>query len=206
MTGKVGTERKTCYRCGKTDHFPNQCRFKDVYCHACVKKGHIASVSKSTHTRKSPTQVRKKPGRQQSKMEHKVHDVGRYSNDSIYVHMLINGKKLSMKLDSGAEVSIISEKTRKEIFPEEKLRPSDLKLKSYTNEPTKITGTLNLTVQYEDQFKELVLVVTSDNGPSLLGRNWLNHIDLNQKQLFAVCTAWLGSLHTFMQQPEQLFG
>ena len=62
-----------------------------------------------------------------------VHSVGRYSNDPVYVHMLINGKGkwVSMELDTGTEVSIISEKTREEIFPGEKLRPSDLKLKAY---------------------------------------------------------------------------
>ena len=57
---------------------------------------------------------------------------GRYSNVPVYVHMLINGKRLSMELDTGAEVSIISEKTRKEIFPDE---------------PMKVTGTLNVKVQ-----------------------------------------------------------
>ena len=58
-----------------------------------------------------------------SREEYKVHNVGRYSNDPVYIHMLINGKKLSMELDTGAEVSIISEKTREEIFPGVKLRP-----------------------------------------------------------------------------------
>ena len=67
--------------------------------------------------------------------------------------MLIKGKRLSMELDTGAEVSIISEKTREEIFPGKKLRPSDLKLKTYTNEPMKVTGTMNVKVHYEDQLK-----------------------------------------------------
>ena len=56
---------------------------------------------------------------------YKVHHVGWYSNDPVHVQMLINGKRLRMVLDTGAEVSIISEKTTEEIFPEEKLRPSD---------------------------------------------------------------------------------
>ena len=50
-----------------------------------------------------------------------------------------------MKLDTGEEVSIVSEKMRKEIFPEEKLRPLDLKLKTYTNQPMKVAGTLKVT-------------------------------------------------------------
>ena len=134
-----------------------------------------------------------------------VHKVEKYSNDPVYVHMLINGKRLSMELDTGAEVSIISHKTRKEIFPEEKLRPSKLKLKTYTIEPKKVAGTLKVKVQYEDQLKNLALVVTAGNGPSLLGRNWLNHINLNWKKLFTVCTARFGSLYALMQRHRQLF-
>ena len=73
-----------------------------------------------------------------SSEEYTVHNVRRYSNDPVYVQMLINGKWLSMDMDTGAEVSIISDRTREEIFPEEKLQPSDLKLKTYTNEPMKV--------------------------------------------------------------------
>ena len=38
--------------------------------------------------------------------KNRVH--GRYSHDPVYGHMLINGKRLSMDLDTGAEVSIMS--------------------------------------------------------------------------------------------------
>ena len=110
-----------------------------------------------------------------------------------------------MELDTGAEASIISEETREETFPEEKLRPSDLKLKTYTNEAMRVTGTLNVKLQYEDQVKKLALVVTAGNGPSLLGWNWLDHINLNWKKLFAVGTARLRSVHILMQRHEQLF-
>ena len=46
-----------------------------------------------------------------SSEECQVHNVGRYSNDPVYVQMLTNGKRLSTELDTGAEVSIISDKT-----------------------------------------------------------------------------------------------
>ena len=85
--------------------------------------------------------------------------------------MLISGKRLSMEVDTGAEISIILEKTGEEIFSDNKSRPSNLKLKAYTNEPMKVTGTLIVKIKYEDQLKKLVLVVTAGNRPSLLGRN-----------------------------------
>ena len=69
----------------------------------------------------------------------------------------------------------------------------------------KVTGTLSVKFQYKDQFKKLVLMVTAGNGPSLLGWNWLNHINLNWKKLFAVQTAQLGFLHRLMQRHKQLF-
>ena len=119
------------------------------------------------HGNQEPTET------ESSSEEYTVHKVGRYSNDSVYIQMLINGKQVSMDVDNGAEVCIILKKTREEIFPEEKLQPSNLKLKTYTNEPMKVTGTPNVKVQYEDQSKKLVLVVTACNGPSLLSRNWL---------------------------------
>ena len=84
-----------------------------------------------------------------------------------------------MEMDTGASLSIISEETRKAVFPEEKLRASELVLKTYTNEPKQVKGTLNVRVQYKSQFKKLVLVIIAGNGPSLFGRNWLNHINFN---------------------------
>ena len=71
-----------------------------------------------------------------------------------------------------------------------------LGLKMYTNQPMKVIGTLNVQLQYKDQLKRLVLVVTAGDGQSLFSRNWLNHIKLNWKKSFAVRTVWLESLQT----------
>ena len=47
------TGKKTCHRCGRTGHLPNECRFKDAHCHGCGKKGHIAPVCRSAPQRKT---------------------------------------------------------------------------------------------------------------------------------------------------------
>ena len=214
--------RKNCYRCGKAGHFPSECRFKDAHCHACGKKGHIAPVCRATpKNRASPTPRRQRPSsRKTTKMnriqgeqeaagssdeEYASHKVNSRASDPVHVRVLINEKEIDMEVDTGAALSIISEKTRNTYFPRERLRSSDLVLKTYTNEPLKVVGTLNVRVQYEDQLKKLVLVVTAGNGPSLFGRNWLNHIKLNWKELFAVRTVRLDSLHGLMQRYHRLF-
>ena len=61
-----------------------------------------------------------------------------------------------MEVDTGSALSIVSEETRKTVFPEEKLRASELVLKTCTNEPMQGKGTFNMRVQYESQFKKLV--------------------------------------------------
>ena len=125
--------------------------------------------------------------------------------EPVQVQMIINGKSLDMEVDTDAALSLISDSKRKAIFPNEKLRPAKITLKTYTNEPIEVIGTQNVRVQYEGQFKKLVLVVIAGDGPSRLGRNWLNHITLNWKKVFAVRTLRLESLNELMQRHKSLF-
>ncbi len=56
--------------------------------------------------------------------------------------MVVNGHTLTMELDAGAAVSVISDKMRREFFPTEKLDKSTVMLKMYTDEPMKVMGVL----------------------------------------------------------------
>ena len=58
-----------------------------------------------------------------SNEEYTVCNIGRYSNDPVYVHMLISGKRVSRELDTGAEVSIISKKLGKRYSQERNYDP-----------------------------------------------------------------------------------
>ena len=209
------SEKQLCHRCGRKGHVPDRCKFKDATCHACGKKGHIAPVCKSKSSKKEQKgskrkhtklhQVHEQESDDSSSEEYVFHHVGSCSTDPIHVQLLVNGKQLRMEVDTGAALSIISEKTREAMFPDEKLRSTNIVLKTYTNERMQVLGTLNVRVQYKDQLKKLVLVVIAGQGPSLFGRNWLNHINLQWKELFAVRMDRLGSLNTLMRKYQQLF-
>ena len=62
-------KKTLCYRCGGNNHGPSDCRFKDVECHSCKKKGHLAQVCrKSTHGR-TPQHQSERSNQQHSSIE-----------------------------------------------------------------------------------------------------------------------------------------
>ena len=105
----------------------------------------------------------------------------------------------------GAGLCIILEATRKAVFPEKALHPSNLVLKTYTDEHMEVTGTLKLRVKYGNQEKKLVLVVVAGNGPSLFGQNWLKHLKLDWRNMVAVRTVKWKSFNTLMKKHQALF-
>ena len=60
--------KKPCYRCGKSGHAPEKCYHKEKMCNVCKKKGHIASVCRSSKQKQRNTDTKK--GQGQSKMHH----------------------------------------------------------------------------------------------------------------------------------------
>ena len=203
-----------CYRCGRSNHTPATCKFKDAQCHSCGKTGHITAVcrSRASQSKQAGQKTHRIQDDQQSSDEDnssdsdfKLHKLGKHSPDTITVTMLLNGKELDMEVDTGATLSVISEATRQANFSKQTLHPSNLVLKTYTDECMEVKGTLNMRVQYGQQKQKLVLVVVAGNGPSLLGRNWLKYIRLDWNNIFAIRTAKMRPLNTLLQRYQALF-
>ena len=76
----------------------------------------------------------------------------------------IEGRNLTMEIDTGVEVSIIAEDTFKALLSCLTLSPSSVVLRTYTHESIPVRGEAQVTVQ---------LVVVAGGGQSLLGRDWL---------------------------------
>ncbi len=93
--------------------------------------------------------------------------------------LTVESKPLQMELDTGASVSIVSEQTWKSVFHTPTLVKSPIKLKTYTGQNLRVLGQKVVHVCYQDQERQLPLVVVSGNGPSLSGRNWLEEIRLD---------------------------
>ena len=128
--------KNACYRCGHTSHSPADCKFREATCNHCGKKGHISPVCRSK-TRPQQTSLpqaksmrqnrhRKKQHRSTHRVqeaadprpsdteassgeEYHLYRLNERSSEPINVTVTINGKPLTMELDTGAAVSIISD-------------------------------------------------------------------------------------------------
>ena len=185
-----------CYRCnGK--HMTSVCRFKEVQCHSCGKKGHISKACRSKKHTDATSHLQKKsqtltmsvqsgnpesPESDTDDESYNLFSIGGQSATPIEVNVTINKKPLIMELDTGASYSLISEQTYQSIWPEKDgpgLKESSVKLHTYTGEQVEVVGHITVSVYCDNQTVELPLLVVKGKGPSLFGRNWLNKIKLN---------------------------
>ena len=115
-----------------------------------------------------------------------LYTVGKKSSRPIVVEPQVNGRALPMEIDTGAAVSLISERVQKQEYPSAVLRPSDVTLRTYTDERMDVLGEMLVEVVYENQRKTLLLIVVAGAGPSLFRRNWLEHLTINWRQVLSV--------------------
>ena len=182
-----------CYRCGGP-HRASSCRFREATCNKCGKTGHIPKVCRSADRRRSARTRRSfrahvvTEGEAQEEQAYCINSV-RSDRKPVRVTVLLNKAEAVMEIDTGASISLISDVTYRALWSDDmrpSLRPSTVKVQTYTGDHLSVVGEPRVTVEYGDQSKELRLLVVHGNGPSLLGRDWLHHLKLNWKELFQV--------------------
>ena len=130
----------TCYRCGGK-HLAPDCWHKETECHICGKRGHISRVCRSKGKTRGNS---KTPKDQKAKVVEAEEEsfvinmskAGGQKVDPFMVTVLVDGKSLEMEVDTGASISLISERTLKTHWRKEDKQPtlmcSAVKLSSYT--------------------------------------------------------------------------
>ena len=199
-----------CYRCGKPNHKPASCRFKSARCHNCGKIGHLQKVCPA---RKQTGEVAKTPksGKVRTVQEG-IQDSGEHSlvlnqvtskmGEPIRVEVQLDGRPLSIELDTGAAASLISVKTDDALFPDMPLLVCATTLSTYSGEPLKVVGQREVEVCVDGQKEKLPLVVVEGDGPSLFGRDWLRMIRLDWG---AICQVKRRQLMDVLEEYKHVF-
>ena len=203
----------TCYRCGG-NHKANKCSFKDAECHFCHKKGHISTVcrnklkqqGKSKPPPRRTNQVETQEGTESP--EYSLFHFHPEGSLPFTVQISVNKSLLTMEVDTGATLSLISQATYRKLWTKGDAPPlhrTEARLKSYAGEPIAVEGSINVDVKYLDQYASLPLLVVTGDGPSLLGRDWLKHFKLDWSQLNSVKRDHDASIQQLLDRHPALF-
>ena len=122
------------------------------------------------------------------------------------VKLQINGVCIPMELDTGASLTIMSKKMFHNMWAEElapKLNYTSTGLCTYTGELLKVLGVADVNVVYKEQQAHLQLLVVQEQGPCLLGQDWLRVIKLDWNQIHMV--QGVCNLQQFSSKHECMF-
>ncbi|XP_056098696.1 uncharacterized protein K02A2.6-like [Rhinichthys klamathensis goyatoka] len=198
----------TCYRCGG-EHMARDCRFVNEKCHGCGKKGHLKRVCKSSPLadqwlKGEGRGKHKQSGRFRNDKNQLAHhisesvenvtsdeDVFTMYNltepkltkiDPITAQLNINENIVEFEVDTGCSVTILSKAAYDKLWTAgdtQELHDCSMTLKTYTGEKVPILGVARVTVRFQDQVKQLPVVVVTGPGPNLLGRAWIKELGIN---------------------------
>ena len=122
----------------------------------------------------------------------------------IMVSVSINGVPVNMMVDTGAAVTLISERAAKSI-PRIKLKKTDNRLTTYTGEKIKVCGECSVVVEYNNQEYQLSLFVVKGGTSCLLGRDWLSVIKLDWHSIATVQKSLEGELNQLLDRYQAVF-
>jgi len=97
--------------------------------------------------------------------------------------MSVNGHDIDFEIDTGAGLTIINEKTYREMGGGP-LHQTRIQLYTYTRDKVGVLGEMSTQVSYKGQTKQLAILVVKGEGPNLIGRNWLKAIQLDWRAIF----------------------
>ncbi|XP_026054203.1 uncharacterized protein K02A2.6-like [Carassius auratus] len=85
-----------------------------------------------------------------------------------------------------------------------KLRRTKIKLRTYTGEQVEIVGVADVQVKYQQQEKKMPLVIVKGTGPCLLGRAWLEEIQLPWSEIKLIQSEVM-TLQQVLSKHEEVF-
>ena len=205
----VSQVAQECYRCGRAGHNATTCRHKETVCHQCGKRGHLKRACRgkpkaaaSGQRRRAPKSVHKVEESEEKNELPLFHVKTSDKSQALCVTVTIEQRETSMEVDTGAALSLVSETTYKESWPDRTLQQSSKKLYSYSGEAIPVLGSFDVCVAYKSQVATLPLLVVKGDGPSLFGRNWLNQIRLEWHEIYNLHTS---SLQAILQKHTAVF-
>ena len=186
---KCQQQRGLCTRCGKLPSHPkSKCPARDTTCHKCKKKGLYQTVCRSTGIIDTVED------------DQFLGTIHTKSDQGWNITLELNGKFCNCKIDTGEDVTVISEKSFRELGPR-KLYPSSRILKGPNSQPLGVIGKFPGTLCHRNRRTTQEIFVIKNLAKPLLGRP-----AIEQLQLISLVDTIEGSAKdTWIQTHPKLF-
>ena len=158
---------KTCGWCGKPPpHKKAQCPAKDAVCQKCKKKGHFKSVCRSVNELHTSSDSESDSDTDTKTF---VGVITRVDDTQWSITIFVNDTPIDFEIDTGAEVSVISTKTYKEIGSLSLTAPTK-SLHGPSSKKLSVKGQFTAALRYGSKVIEQELYVVDKLHKQLLGR------------------------------------
>ena len=194
---------QNCRRCGKSSHPRQSCPAKDVLCYRCNRKGHYGSQCLSNTVAPQPRGVHelsRQSEQSESETTDKYLDTVVGSKKNMWsITIQLQGKPIVIKVDTGAEVTAISDSTWKSLKIMKPLEETEISLYGPDNTNLKILGKINLTLTHDQRSCTQDVYIIKDLKSDLLGLPAIKELEL----LLNVCS--VGNGKSIISQYPSLF-
>jgi hypothetical protein len=148
-------QSRRCWRCLSSRHSCDACPHSDSRCFACDKVGHLAKACKTGRRQQRANRLSEEEAEETSA------DCGAAGVYSLYrvqatqdpasrqlppvrTSVMVNGRPFKMEVDTGASVSIVSERTYWQTLRDSPLKSTKARLTEYTGKLVPLLGELSV--------------------------------------------------------------
>uniref|UniRef100_A0A914WUZ9 CCHC-type domain-containing protein n=1 Tax=Plectus sambesii TaxID=2011161 RepID=A0A914WUZ9_9BILA len=180
-----------CFRCGRTNHQPNDCWFRNERCNSCNKHGHISKVCQTKQQSDQPQKKGKKDSSSDYQNNQVVANLVNIKVSTLTIHadlvdmhrigvkLQMNGVPAELEYDTGAAVTVINKNLWSKLG-KPPLSSSRDSCRGY-NQKIPLMGKAMVDVTCDGKQAKLKMLV-SHSGDNVMGHLWIHAL-----QLFCEC-------------------
>ncbi|CAG9827401.1 unnamed protein product [Diabrotica balteata] len=194
---------RNCWRCSRF-HNADICPAKEWKCFVCQKQGHTSTVCRYRNV--NFTKEEEEENQQENVYEfnsivqeegnvesevgeaNQIIEINNIKSIPALINVKVENKEVTMEVDSGATVSLMSFIEFKEKILYLTVNKTSSKLKTVSGSILTVIGKVNVNVKSNNNVYKLSLFIvdTKEKFTPLLGRSWLDVIKPNWREIFKV--------------------
>ena len=175
-----------CYACNKTSHDFRTCKYKNAICKKCKQKGHILPACRVRDSKFLSNEEYSSDTDSVSSETKNILNLSfnclksNVDNDPFFLKLSVENIDVNFEIDTGSTLSVLPLDFFKRKFSNNyKLKPSDVKLRTYDGKIIFPKGEVSLTVQNGHIKQKCSFLVVQGGQRPLIGRDLIRSLQIH---------------------------